>query len=356
MGLMADESDGQLVTQRSIAKALGVSHSTVSRALHDDPRISVVRRRRIQAVAAEMGYRFNPMAVALSHHRKVSRTAPMQATLAWINLWSEPERLYNFHEFKLYFLGVREAARRDGYRLEEFVAGRDMAMPRLQGILHARGIEGILLSPLSRGRLPADWEAFDWSEFCVVRFGHSIEAPRFHLVSSDQVSDGIIGYDRIRAKGYRRVGVVTSRFAYTRFAAGVVYQQGKDRRGGALPPLVLTEDDRMQDQELLRRWMAKHRPDAIFTGVASLRDLLQDIGCRVPADVGLAAFSVLDGGADAGIDQNSRVIGKAAVQMLISLVHHHERGIPATCRELLVEGQWQDGSTLPDAPSRCRCK
>ena len=59
------------------------------------------------------------------------------------------------------------------------------------------------------------------------------------------------------------------------------------------------------------------------------------------------AFSVLDGGADAGIDQNSSEIGKAAVQMLISLIKHNERGIPEVCRELLIEGNWVNGSTLP---------
>jgi LacI family transcriptional regulator len=345
---MEEGSGANPVTQREIAKALGVSHSTVSRALHNDPRISAGRRREIRAAAEGMGYRFNPMAVALSHHRKASRTVPVHASLAWVNMWPEPRRLYGFEEFKLYVRGAREAAKQDGYRLEEFAIAGELSMSRLQRILEARGIEGVLLPPLSRGRVPADWEDFDWREFCVVRFGHSLQEPPFHLVSSDQVSDGIIGYDRIRAKGYRRVGVVVSRFAHTRFAAGVMFQQGRQDEGAGFPPLVLSEDDREQDRGALRRWMAKHRPEAVFTGVAGLGGLLQEIGYEIPGDVGLAAFSVLDGRADAGIDQNSREIGRAAVQMLISLIHHHERGVPAVCRELLVEGRWQDGSTLPD--------
>ena len=67
----------------------------------------------------------------------------------------------------------------------------------------------------------------------------------------------------------------------------------------------------------------------------------------MPEDIGLAAFSVLDGNADAGIYQNSEEIGRAAVQLLISLIHHNEHGVPEVCREVLAEGQWQDGSTLP---------
>jgi hypothetical protein len=85
----------------------------------------------------------------------------------------------------------------------------------------------------------------------------------------------------------------------------------------------------------------------VFTGVACSRDLLLDLGDRIPEDVGLATFSILDGNADAGIDQNSSEIGKAAVQLLISLMHHHGLGIPEVCREVRVEGRWQDGSMLP---------
>ena len=40
-------------------------------------------------------------------------------------------------------------------------------------------------------------------------------------------------------------------------------------------------------------------------------------------------------------------IGRAAIQLLISLIHHNERGVPRVRRELLIEGEWVDGSTLP---------
>jgi len=78
-----------------------------------------------------------------------------------------------------------------------------------------------------------------------------------------------------------------------------------------------------------------------------VRDMLREAGYRVPHDIGLAATSVLDGNADAGIYQQSEEIGKAAVQLLISLIHHNEHGIPEIPREVLIVGRWQDGSTLP---------
>jgi LacI family transcriptional regulator len=97
----------------------------------------------------------------------------------------------------------------------------------------------------------------------------------------------------------------------------------------------------------LTAWLKQEKPDAVLTDICELPEYLAAAGYLVPQDIGHAALSVLDGHADAGIDQNSREIGRAAVQTLISLINHNERGIPAIPREVLVAGRWVDGATLP---------
>ncbi len=57
------------VTIRDIAKKLGTSHSTVSRALRNDPRISAAMRAKVQEVARELGYRANAVARGLVSRR-----------------------------------------------------------------------------------------------------------------------------------------------------------------------------------------------------------------------------------------------------------------------------------------------
>jgi LacI family transcriptional regulator/LacI family repressor for deo operon, udp, cdd, tsx, nupC, and nupG len=57
------------VSIQDIAESAGVSHSTVSRALHDSPLISPDMRRRIQSLAAEMGYMPNAVAQSLKSKR-----------------------------------------------------------------------------------------------------------------------------------------------------------------------------------------------------------------------------------------------------------------------------------------------
>src|SRR5512142_2626392 len=60
------------VSIKDIAKAAGVSHSTVSRALSDNPLVAEATRRRIQSIAQELGYSPNAIARGLVTQR--SRT------------------------------------------------------------------------------------------------------------------------------------------------------------------------------------------------------------------------------------------------------------------------------------------
>jgi DNA-binding LacI/PurR family transcriptional regulator len=57
------------VSIRDIAEAAGVSHTTVSRALHDSPLISPEVREHIQMLAREMGYTPNAVAQSLKNKR-----------------------------------------------------------------------------------------------------------------------------------------------------------------------------------------------------------------------------------------------------------------------------------------------
>lgn len=338
------------VTLRDIASRLGVSHTTISRALRNDLEISKAMRDRAHALADTMGYKPDPMLNALAHYRRGRVQTPIAAELAWLNHWPDPKKLRSFKEFNLYWKGAFEEAERCGFRLEEFVLTSDMSLDRLEDILRARNIRGILLPP--RGESAPDYRNFNWDDFCIVRFGHSFAYPHAHLVSSDQLTDGVIAFENIWKNGYRRIGLVTSTKMHTRFGAGFLFGQMKWCPGTRLPALVLKQERSKDDGRVLKAWLKANRPDAILTDVSELRGLLFDVGYKIPRSLGLAVLSVLDGNADAGIDQNSYEIGRAAVQLVISLINHNECGVPKICRELLVEGEWVNGGTLPPKKSR----
>lgn len=342
-------SSAKRVTLRDIAKVIGTTPVSVSLALRNSARVSAALREKIQAKAREMGYRPDPMLAALAHYRRGSVKTPISAELAWINCWPDAKKLRSFKEFNLYWQGAFEEADKCGYRLEEFHLHGNFSPARLEQILRARNIQGVLLPPLPpKNSSPRpDWQQFDWSRFSVVRFGYSVEQPRAHIVTSDQLANGLLACENIRRLGYARLGLVTTERLVMRFAAGYLHHQMNCEPALQMPPLLLHEANREADKCALAAWLKRRKPDVIFTDTQFVPTMLAELGLHVPRDIGLATTSVLDGHADAGVFQNSDEIGSAAVQLVISLIHHAEFGVPKVCREVLVEGRWQDGRMLP---------
>lgn len=342
------------VSLRDVARAVGVSHMAVSLALRDDPRVSEARRREIRAKAEQLGYRPDPMLSSLAAYRNTRRSTTVRATVAWLNQWADPRALRRLREFDAYWRGARATAEQLGYRLEEFVVGPELSPERLEAILAARGVRGLLIPPHHRGlRLPG----FGWAAYAVVRFGYSMSEPRAHVVANDQMSSARLAYEKVRARGYQRIGFVTSeRFDQNtsgNFRAGFLAAQdaaGETRR--ALAPFYLAETLAAGDGTRLRGWLRTAAPDAVITTHPALRRLLTELGVRVPADLAVATTSVLDGNFDAGIDQNCTEIGSVAMRTLAGLIHQNERGVPALSRRVLVEGRWVDGASLPPRHAR----
>jgi DNA-binding LacI/PurR family transcriptional regulator len=336
------------VTLRDIARTLNVSHVTVSLALRGSPRISTGMRTRIHQAATQMGYRRNMMATALGHQRQITRKRAVNSKIAWINFWKNPKQLRSFREFDLYWKGAYAAAEAHGYRLEEFACGDRISPSELEKLLLAQHIEGILLPPHGGGHVPPGLEQIDWNKFCTVRFGHSIYNPASHVVASNYLHSGLLAVENMGRLGYRRIGYVTM-FSYAQlFRSGYCVRQSHWTKSELLPTLFLrTVAGIHSNLNLLSAWLKENRPEAIITDLPKLRGMLETLGYRIPKDIGLAATSIHDGNADAGIDQNSEGIGVAAVDTLVALIRRNDFGIPSNCSEISIEGSWVDGSTLP---------
>ena len=333
---------------RDVARSLAVDPSTVSLALRAHPRIPPETRERIRRAAEKLGYRPDPMLHALAQYRRTSAPAEIVAELAWVNRWSPASRYHAFREFDGYWRGAEAAAREAGYRLERFEIGGG-SLDRFARMLRARGIRGLLVPPHHGAR--NEWAELDVSGLAVVRIGHSVRLPA-HAAACDQTEAGRLGFACIHARGYRRVGFVTHAGAEfsSRFQAGFLFARENTPGATILPTLLLgeSETDTETERGRLRLWLDRHRPDAILTTHAALRSMLDEIGVRVPGDVGLAATSVLDGNSDAGIDQHPEEIGRAAVELIDGLISRGNTGVPVIPRMTTVQPGWTDGLCLPD--------
>jgi LacI family transcriptional regulator len=346
---MTPEPKNPRISMRDIAKMAGVSHSTVSLALKNHPRISDEVKQRIRKLCEDVGYRPDPMLAALAHYRLTKSETPISAGIAWINAWPKPEDLRRHREFDFYWKGAYAAADKFGYRLEEFQLGDGMSPQRLHQILSTRGIRGLLLPP---HQIAPAWADFPWAEYSVVRFGRSLKHPDTHLVTADQVANTVLAVQSIRARGYRRIGYVADedhdRAHGMLFSAGYLYGSASLPEEDQVPMLNLAGRAPTAYGKALLAWIKKHRVEAIFTNRSELMAVLAKLGVKVPDDIAVAVTSVLDAHADAGIDQHPEEIGRVGFLMLNSLINDGARGLPKIFRQILVEGSWVDGSTLPN--------
>lgn len=339
------------ITIYDIAEAVGVSHTTVSKALRNNPRISKATRIRVQEKAAAMNYRPDPMLAALASYRMANQDKKMQAVLAWINPFRDPALLRQTKEFDLYWQGTKETANRMGYQLEEFNTV-DLSLPRMNTIFKTRNIQGILLATLCGPGYEdpsIDWQAFPWQDYAIVRFGREISYPEAHYITSAQTTVGILAFKSMRERGYQRIGFVGKHSRQRIFSAGVSFAQEEIPPEDVVPRLYISETDPMDVQrDMLKNWLQSHQPDAILTDRTLLIELLKKLGLRVPDDIAVATTSIHDTPINAGIDQNPIDIGRAAVRTLMSLINEHTMGIPEVRNEIKIEGKWVDGSMLPE--------
>ena len=98
--------DRMPITMKDIARNLGVSIATVSRALKDSPRISAQQKERIQTYAREHNFYPNVIGEALRH----SKVMPMKIIGVIV-----PEFIHYY--FASVLTGIEEEARARGYRI-----------------------------------------------------------------------------------------------------------------------------------------------------------------------------------------------------------------------------------------------
>lgn len=340
----------QRVTLKDIAREVGLSFGAVSLALRNSPKIAPATRERVQAAARKLNYHPNALAVGMARFKHDSKIKPVTPVLAWLNGWSKPEELRRFREFDLCWRGAEQAAAKFGYRLEETVVRGGASLRRVEKMLRTREIRGLLLPPHRDGIV--DWQRLNLEGFAMISLGRKNESPFAHCVSSAQAANTMLAFDRMTEKGYRRIGYVGPFYRPRLFGAGMGWVQNEVPAARRVPPFFAENQELHSSRQALAAWISKYRPDGIFTENPDLPEVLSEIGISVPGDIGLAAASVLDEPAiDAGIYQNSEEIGRVAVLSVISLLNERDYGIPAVFREILIKGDWVDGSTLPDRSS-----
>lgn len=343
-------SDSQSSTSLlAIARKAGVSVMTVSRVWRKSPRVAPETRRRVLAAARFLGYRPDPhlaRMMALVRSRKQPR---FRAVLAVIREDLPRDELRDPAYQYVSLPDIRRRAEQHGYHAEEFWLGRDGLGPdRLSGILKARGIEGVIVSPQSSRMLCSQ---LDYTPFAVATFGYGLERPALHRASTNMTLGIHLAVAQLTQRGYQRIGLAVTQWVDQRAenaysGAMLHFQQGlpPDRR---VPLLLFPQNELRLGAEIFAQWMTQHRPDALITFDTHVTDWLQKLRLRVPKDVGLVVhdWTVKMPGM-AGIDHRRDHVAAAAVDLVATQLMHHERGVPEVPRQILIPPAWVEGASI----------
>jgi DNA-binding LacI/PurR family transcriptional regulator len=80
-----------MTTMRDIAKSLGISHTTVSRALKNHKSIPESTKTLIRKKSEEMGYQYNPWMAKIHAQLRISKAKRCSAVLAFLTNYETPQ-------------------------------------------------------------------------------------------------------------------------------------------------------------------------------------------------------------------------------------------------------------------------
>ncbi len=241
-----------------------------------------------------------------------------------------------------------------GCKLEVFESAQIIG-PRLNSILYARGIRGVIFTTVFEA--PKSGEIV-WDGLAAVQIEPHVLLPMVPAVSNDQSQIVRDAYLRVRELGYRRVGLAieASWDAYIghTWLAGYLTAAHGIPASEQLAPFISRE----WNLDTFGRWFRWEKPDVILTlDRAFVWRWLGAMGLRVPRDVAYVELDLPPGKTDAatsmvgvsvaGMRQSHEAVGEAAVSLVVSRLYHNETGPDKNRMVTRIEGTWCDGATAP---------
>ncbi len=275
----------QATTIKDIARRLGISASTVSRALRNSTDVSAHTRQQILALARELNYSPNP--IALSLKEKKSKVIGVVVP-----------KIANFF-CSAVIAGIEDIANSKGYHVMIFQSHEnyERELANIQ-LLKARRVDGVLISVSNETKNGDHLQRLITGGIPVVMFDRvcdEVDTPR---VVTDDTDGAYQAAAHLAEQGYKRLAHITMAphlsVTQNRMKG---YLQALKKHG--LPyhkKWVLHCDfdyDEMK-QAVLGLLKARPRPDAILVSgeriALSCFEVLKELRLRIPEDIALAGF------------------------------------------------------------------
>jgi LacI family transcriptional regulator len=334
-----------------VAARVGLTKNTVSLALRHDPQIPKKTRARILRAARTLGYKKNPTVAHLMAQLRTSRSSAFQAPLALLNANLDPAALTRHPTVPVYVQGCRKRSAELGYGLDEFwLHDPQLDAKRLERILRTRNVRGVIVVGLMKeNRLPSQFLPI-WKQFPTVVTGVRTHDPALSFACSDQHILALKAFEQALALGYQRPALVLDReidlLVDGRFTSGVHIAQQRLPKSRQTKPFYQINEAR-HDPRIFRKWFEQEKPDVVLTLYNVVRHWLEGMGLAIPRDIGFIQLEWRkDHADDAGMNQHNEIVGEAAVEMVINMIHHHTPGVQPFPRATFIGSTWVDGKSV----------
>lgn len=326
--------DHQVLTMKDIARMMGVSVATISRALKDSPSISKKRREEIQNFAREHNYFPNVIAEQLRNSRK----SPVKTIGVII-----PELVHYY--FATVLSGIEEAASELGYRI--LVAQSREQYNREVSIcdsFYQNKVCGIIVSQAKDTVSYDHFIKLEKNGVPLVFYDRICPAINASRVVVDDYMGTLKAVSYLVERGYKRIAFYGTspnmEIGKNRFNG---YRDALYKCGLSLDENLVRLCDTREDAERITPEMLsmENRPDAFFavnddTALGALY-VAKKMGYRVPEDVAVCGFT---NGFRATacdpqlttVEQRGAEVGREAVNILVGMVegslpldHAHKR-------------------------------
>ncbi|WPQ66527.1 LacI family DNA-binding transcriptional regulator [Chitinophaga sancti] len=282
----------EAATIKDIANALGLSTSTVSRALRDSHEISIATKQLVLEYATRINYHPNPIALSLKEKR--SRSIGVIVAEIANSFFSQAIN------------GIESVAKDKGYNviISQTHESFEKELMTLQ-YLASRSIDGLLISVSSGTQNLEHLKALHDRGFPIVFFDRIVEDLQTHKVMVDNFRGAYDATLHLVNKGYKHIAVLAgpenlsiSRERVAGYMEALAQSRMKPSKSmirySQFAGLYIDEVEQCMNQLLKLR----PRPDAIFTASDKLTTncmrILNAKGIRIPEEMALVGFSNSD--------------------------------------------------------------
>ncbi len=274
------------ITIKDIAEKLNISVSTVSRALKDNPEISLQTRKAVQDLAKKLNYKPNPIAVALKTRKTntIGVIVPKIVNTFFATVVSTIEEIADKYGYHVLASSSNESVEKEQKNIDIFLANR---------------VDGIILSLSRQTESFEHVKKIQENDIPLVLFERTSKELDVSKVVADDADAAFIAVDHLIKGGAKRVALITGPGHLS---------IGRNRMRGYLNALtknnieinsdyicrsdLTVEDAREETKKLLEM---QNPPDAIFginddLAIGAIQ-AIQEKGLKIPEDISVVGFS-----------------------------------------------------------------